>query len=78
MNEDKQVSEAVWRNRFIMMNLARIGGTAVVLLGLAIWQTDWIREGGSGLGFPIAIAGLIVSFGAPRFLARRWRTPPEQ
>ena len=28
--------EALWRNRFITINLVRIGGTAVVLLGLVI------------------------------------------
>lgn len=72
------VDETTWRNRFIMLNLTRIGGTAVVLLGLLIWQSDWIRQGGSIWGFPIAIGGLIVSFGAPMFLARRWRTPPGQ
>jgi hypothetical protein len=37
MNPDPTggVSEATWRNRFILMNLVRIGGTIVVLIGLA-------------------------------------------
>lgn len=70
------VDEATWRNRFIMINLTRIGGTAVVLLGLLMWQSDFIRDGGSIWGFPIAILGLVVSFGGPLVLARRWRTPP--
>lgn len=68
--------EAQWRNRFILMNLARIGGTAVVMLALLLWQSDVFVEGGSILGFPIAIVGLIASFLAPKYLARRWRTPP--
>ena len=40
-------NEAMWRNRFILLNLTRIGGTVVVLIGLVIWHGDWLREGGS-------------------------------
>ena len=69
--------DAMWRNRFILMNLTRIGGTIVVLIGLAIWQGDLLREGGSvPVGVPMVIVGLAASFGAPKWLARRWRTPP--
>lgn len=69
--------DAMWRNRFILMNLTRIGGTIVVLIGLAIWQGDLLREGGSvAVGVPMVIVGLAASFGAPKWLARRWRTPP--
>ncbi len=73
-----QEEEALWRNRFIMMNLMRIGATLVVLLGLAIWQTDLVVEGGSILGLPITLVALAVSFLGPRQLARTWRTPPRQ
>ncbi|HEY0111963.1 MAG TPA: hypothetical protein VGB59_02295 [Allosphingosinicella sp.] len=66
----------LWRNRFILVNLVRIGGTVVVLLALAIWQTDLLVHGGSIIGLPLALAGLVVSFGGPVWLARRWRTPP--
>ena len=69
--------EALWRNRFILINLVRIGGTIVVLLALALWQSDMFVRGGSIIGFPIALAGLVVSFWGPKWLARRWRTPPE-
>lgn len=69
--------EAQWRNRFILMNLVRIGGTIVVLLALLLWQTDTFVEGGNFLGFPIAIVGLLVSFFAPKYFAAKWRTPPE-
>lgn len=72
------VGEDTWRNRFILMNLVRIGGTAVVLFALALWHSDLIVEGGSILGFPLALIGLAVSFGGPKWLSRRWRTPPEQ
>ena len=72
-----QQEEALWRNRFILVNLVRIGGTIVVLLALALWQSDLFVRGGSIVGFPIALAGLVVSFWGPKWLARRWRTPPE-
>jgi hypothetical protein len=69
--------EAQWRNRFIVMNLARIGGTIACLLGILLWHSDVFIRGGSWIGFPIAIAGLVESFFGPRYLARQWRTPPE-
>jgi hypothetical protein len=59
------------------MNLVRIGGTIVVLIGLAMWHSDWIRPGGAmDIGLPLALIGLVISFFAPKWLARRWRTPP--
>ncbi len=79
MNSDPTlgVDEATWRNRFILMNLVRIGATIVVLIGLAIWHSDWVRQGGAiEIGLPLALIGLAVSFGAPKWLARKWQTPP--
>ncbi len=74
----RPVDEATWRSRFIIMNMNRIGGTIVVLIGLAIWHSDWIRPGGSIAGLPLALAGLAISFGGPVFLSQRWKTPPGQ
>ena len=71
-----QDEETVWRNRFIMINLVRIGATVVVLFALALWQSDLIVEGGSILGLPLALAALVVSFWGPKWLAARWKTPP--
>jgi hypothetical protein len=70
--------EETWRNRFILLNLTRIGGTIIVLIGLAIWHSDWVEPGGSIAGLPLALIGLAISFGAPRFLSRHWRTPPDR
>ena len=69
--------ETLWRNRFIAVNMMRIGATLVVLLGLAIWHSDLIVEGGSVLGLPIAVVALVVSFWGPKWMARRWQTPPK-
>lgn len=69
--------DTLWRNRFIAINLVRIGGTIVVLIALAIWNSDLIVQGGSiVIGLPLALAGLVVSFWGPKWLAARWRTPP--
>ena len=74
MNDDQDTR--MWRNRFIAIQAARIGGTVLALLGILLWQSDTFVEGGSILGFPIALIGLAISFVAPLKLARRWRTPP--
>lgn len=71
MNEP--VSDATWRNRFIIVNLVQIGGTLVVLFGLLLWQSDLIVEGGTIFGFVIALVGLFVSFFGRRLLARHWK-----
>ena len=71
-----EVDERTWRNRFILINLTQIGGTIVVLLALLLWQTSIFVEGGHWIGFPIALAGLVVSFFAPRAMAKRWKRPP--
>ena len=68
--------ETVWRNRFILMNLLRIGATIGVLASLLLWQTDHIVEGGTLLGFPLALIFLVISFWGPKWLAGRWREPP--
>lgn len=69
--------DRIWRNRFIVMNLIRIGATVVVLLALLLWQSDVFVEGGSIIGFPIALVALVISFVGPQLYARRWRTPPD-
>ena len=69
-----QDEEALWRNRFITINLVRIGGTAIVFLALAIWYTGLLVPGGTiVIGLPLALIGLVISFGGPKWLARRWK-----
>ena len=68
---------AAWRNRFILINLVRIGATIGVLLSILLWQSDVFVRGGTILGFPLALICLVASFFAPKYLAHQWRTPPE-
>ena len=70
------VDQRTWRNRFIIMNLVQIGGTVVVLLALLLWQSNVFVDGGHWIGFPIALVGLVISFFAPRAMAKRWKRPP--
>jgi hypothetical protein len=75
--DPRPIDEATWRNRFITINLVRIGGTLVVLFGLFVWHSDWMRSGGAiEIGLPLALVGLVISFWGPLVLARKWRTPP--
>jgi hypothetical protein len=74
-----QEQEKLWRDRFIAVNLVRIGGTIVVLVGLYISQTDAIRPGGAVIpGLALAVLGLVASFAGPKWLVRKWRTPPDR
>jgi hypothetical protein len=67
-------NDDLWRSRFITINFVRIGGTAIVFLGLSIWYSNVIVQGGSiVLGLPLALIGLVVSFLGPKWLARHWK-----
>ena len=72
-----QEESAMWRNRFILMNLIRIVASVGVLAAILLWQTDIFVRGGSILGLPIALICLVISFFGPKYAAHQWRTPPE-
>ena len=66
--------ESVWRDRFIQLNMTRIGGTLIVLLGMIVWYTNVFAPGGSLLvGLPLCLIGLAVSFGGPIWMTKRWK-----
>lgn len=69
----RETSDATWRNRFILVNVATIAGTVLALFGIVLWQTNYVVAGGSVIGFPMALIGLAISFFAPRLLASRWK-----
>lgn len=70
---DPRPDDSTWRNRFLIINFARIGFTILVLLGILIWQTDWLRAGGAPeIGLPLTFLSLAASFIVPQMLTRRW------
>ncbi len=73
MSEESKISDATWRNRFILVNLTAIAATLLALFGIVLWQTNYIVSGGSVVGFPLALIGLAGSFFAPRLLSRYWK-----
>jgi hypothetical protein len=68
--------DAAWRNRFIVMNLIRIGATIGVILSLLLWQSDVFVQGGTIIGLPLGLIFLVLSFFGPKVYAARWRAPP--
>ena len=65
--------EAVWKRRFLVFMLVRLGGLLLFFIGLAIGVSDWVSPGGMPwLGIPVALLGLAEAVLAPRFLKRLW------
>lgn len=65
--------EALARNRFLLLNLVRLSGLAMVLVALAIYF--------GRIDLPVVAAyvlgavGIADYFFLPKLLAKRWRTP---
>ena len=74
---DRDLAEARARNGFIIINLVRFSGVALVMLGFAIVRG--VIDLPYAAGAVIAVAGFFEVFFLPRFIARRWnagdRTP---
>ena len=62
-----------WRNRLLAYSAVRLGGLLVFGLGVAIFYTDMLREGGwPQLGALIIVLGLADALFAPRLLKKHW------
>jgi len=64
--------EALARQRYMILNLVRVAGVAMVLAGIAIARG--VIDLPVPLGWVLAFAGLFDFFFAPRLLARGWRS----
>ena len=69
------VSEDVARGRWMAINLVRVGGAAMVVVGLMMIQG--VIAAPEWAGYVVLAAGLIDIFLAPLLLARKWRSPLE-
>lgn len=63
--------EVLARQRYVILNMVRIGGLAMLLVGVAIARG--VVDGPYVLGVVLAVAGLLDFFFVPRLLARRWK-----
>ena len=65
--------DALWRKRLLAFSAVRLGGLAIVFLGVAILYGDLLREGGwPQLGAIVIIMGVIDAIFAPRLLKKFW------
>ncbi|WP_157216725.1 hypothetical protein [Flavisphingomonas formosensis] len=65
------------RLRYRLIVACHLAGTALALFGLVVWYGDLLQVGGwPELGIALFLAGIVATFGLPRLLARRWRSPP--
>lgn len=70
-----QDNEALAKQRFMMLNLVRLMGLAMVLVGIAIAQG--VIDLPMPFGIILAIAGLLEFFLMPNILAKNWKSPDE-
>lgn len=65
---------ALERNRFVVINVIRLSGAALILIGILIVNgaIDLPRV----VGYVFIPLGLVEVFLMPLVLARKWRTPP--
>jgi hypothetical protein len=68
--------DAIWRSRFLVMNLIRFVGLIGVLLSLLLWQGDTFVRGGTIIGLPLGLIFLVLFFFGPKLYAARFREPP--
>lgn len=69
-NSPREIAEARARTGFIIMNMVRFGGVALVMLGFAIVRG--IIDLPYAVGAVFAVVGFFDIFFLPRFVARRW------
>ena len=72
---EKPVSDDVARGRWMVINVVRLAGVAMVLVGMLAVQN--VFEIPAIAGYVLIGAGLIDIFAMPMVLARKWRSPLE-
>jgi hypothetical protein len=62
--------------RFLMLQVARLGGILIVGLGVMLWRTDAIAGSPQPIaGKALLALGLFISLVVPALLRKRWRSP---
>lgn len=74
----REAEEKAARIRFIIMNAARVGGLAALLIGVAMTRSaphmslPWI------FGAGLAVLGMLEFFFLPPIIAKRWKAADRQ
>ena len=63
------------RNRLMVLNLVRLGGLALILVGIAVHYGKIAAP--EVVAYVLVILGFAEFFFLPNILARNWRTPGE-
>ncbi len=60
--------------RFLILQLARLGGIVLVVLGIVISERSALTFVPKDVGYGLMALGLLDTFFVPRLLARKWRS----
>lgn len=71
-----QEQDKLARTRFMILTVLRASGVALMLLGMGIIGSRMI-EPSDLIGGVVFAIGFLDSLVLPRFLIRKWRTPPD-
>lgn len=65
--------EAKWRRRLLALTMARLGGLAILLVGVAVFYSDVLRDGGwPQVGAILIVLGALDALLAPWVLRKSW------
>lgn len=73
-----EATERQARQRYIVMNLARFGGIAILLFGVAITRNVLPVSLPWALGVTLAVIGLLEFFFLPPIIAKRWKAADDK
>lgn len=75
MTTDRHADDRA-RNRYFVMTGARVSGALFAAIGIMLVARATVDEQ-RWIGTAVIVLGLIEMALLPRYLARRWRTPPQ-
>ena len=73
MNEDAATREALAKRRYFIIQVVRVAGVVMVLLGLMVLNAklSWPQL----VGYFLVLNGLFDALFLPTLMAGRWKTP---
>jgi hypothetical protein len=76
---DEPVSDDAAHQRWMVIQLMRVGGVVFAILGILMARdaVDIAGEDNHLVGYAFIVIGLLDAFVIPQYLARKWRSPRE-